>query len=352
MPMLRIKKEIFAKGKILVNYSVQEITFNDIPAIQLINKKNNSAAVIAIQGATLIDLKINTDGNLIEVIDGYLNLQELKSTTGSRSAIMAPFSNRLKDNRYIFQGEVYKLSENPAPPKMHGFVKYENFTVTASSADDSSATVILLCSAIREGKFPGYPFNVDVRVEYRLTEESLSLSITGINKGEKTAPYAAGWHPYFKMGNESVDTLSVLLNAESIILTDENYVPLEGEKAYGKLDNTNPFYFGSDKSQRERILSDKKVNFCYSGLLQNSNSISQALLMSDTLKTCLTITNSGNVFYIFTADGLAVRPRGSVAIEPVEFMTNGFNRPEYAGQLVLKPGAAKTFTAQVKWSQL
>jgi len=47
--------------------------------------------------------------------------------------------------------------------------------------------------------------------------------------------------------------------------------------------------------------------------------------------------------HVYTADTLGTRRRESIALEPVEFMTNAFNRPECQVDLNLKPGASRRF---------
>jgi aldose 1-epimerase len=49
------------------------------------------------------------------------------------------------------------------------------------------------------------------------------------------------------------------------------------------------------------------------------------------------------LMHVFTGDTLARRPRGALALEPVEFMTNAFNRPECREALALAPGAERSF---------
>ncbi|WP_454300298.1 hypothetical protein [Salana multivorans] len=46
----------------------------------------------------------------------------------------------------------------------------------------------------------------------------------------------------------------------------------------------------------------------------------------------------------FTGDTLDRAPRTSLALEPVETVTNAFNRPDQAATLLLEPGEQRVFT--------
>jgi galactose mutarotase-like enzyme len=57
----------------------------------------------------------------------------------------------------------------------------------------------------------------------------------------------------------------------------------------------------------------------------------------------LTIWQRGGLIHVFTGDTLARDPRRSIAIEPVEVMTNSFNRPDCETLIRLAPGATRSF---------
>ncbi|MNW68633.1 hypothetical protein D3C74_474420 [compost metagenome] len=47
--------------------------------------------------------------------------------------------------------------------------------------------------------------------------------------------------------------------------------------------------------------------------------------------------------HVYTGDGLGGRARTSIALEPVESLTNAFNRPDCAQQVRLEPGEGREF---------
>ena len=50
----------------------------------------------------------------------------------------------------------------------------------------------------------------------------------------------------------------------------------------------------------------------------------------------------GNM-HVYTGDGLDERARASIALEPVESLTNAFNRPDCSQQVRLEPGEGREF---------
>lgn len=55
-----------------------------------------------------------------------------------------------------------------------------------------------------------------------------------------------------------------------------------------------------------------------------------------------------HVMRVFTGDTLPRDQRTSVAIEPVEAMTNAFNRPEFASAIEITPGETRRFRCGAK----
>ena len=57
----------------------------------------------------------------------------------------------------------------------------------------------------------------------------------------------------------------------------------------------------------------------------------------------LTVRQSHGLMHVFTGDTLARDRRTSIALEPVELMTDAFNRPDCADAVVLAPGARREY---------
>ena len=61
----------------------------------------------------------------------------------------------------------------------------------------------------------------------------------------------------------------------------------------------------------------------------------------------LTLTQDAGLVHVFTGDTIGRDRRRAIAVEPVETLTDAFNRPDCAAAIRLEPGARRTFGATV-----
>ena len=57
----------------------------------------------------------------------------------------------------------------------------------------------------------------------------------------------------------------------------------------------------------------------------------------------ITVFQERGLMHVFTGDTLGRRPRNALALEPIEVLTNAFNRPECRDAITLAPGAERSF---------
>ena len=82
---------------------------------------------------------------------------------------------------------------------------------------------------------------------------------------------------------------------------------------------------------------------CYANATPDADGLIRSRLRDPASGRQLTVWQRGGLTHVFTGDTLARDPRRAIAIEPVEAMTDAFNRPEYARALRLTPGATRSF---------
>ena len=107
-------------------------------------------------------------------------------------------------------------------------------------------------SGTRLHPHPGYPFDLEVSVEYALGEDGLTVTTTARNVGAAAAPYGAGQHPYLSPGTGTIDACALELPAAEEILVDaERQLPC-GRAAVdgGPLDFREPREIGDDRDRR------------------------------------------------------------------------------------------------------
>lgn len=310
------------------------------PTVMLTDTLTGSNCEIALHGATLLNFVVPLKDKFQNVIDGYRSEEELIENNGARSRIMAPFSNKIESNRYTFEGKNYFLLHRiPGKLPFHGFLGDEEFEIKNIKDNFEYIELILKSKALYEYEKLGYPFKISVEINFRYNGKELNVNISAKNKGDKPAPFGCGWHPYFKTNDKGIDNLILELNAGKIILTDDNYIPLESFSAYADINDFPTLNFSSIKNKNERRILNKNINLCYF----RNYSPSETKIIDEESGLGIKVFQERGVTYIFDGSGLKNRPRQSIAVEPVEFITNSFNRSESLEELIIKPGDKKSF---------
>jgi aldose 1-epimerase len=315
-------------------FEVHDGKFGGLETVRVSDPDTGSTAVIARRGATLLSW-VPGDG-LPDVVDGYRDEDEFRTQDGVRSGLMAPFSNRIRGARYTFDGQQHDLM--PGVPESdrltyHGFLRLLDCDVVAVDAGGSAATVRFATTAIRPGAFPGYPFAVDLEVEYTVSAGGLAVGIVGHNVGERAAPYGSGWHPYFRLGAGPVDRLELHVPARTTVRTDDALIPLDGDQARG---DAPPY-------RTPRAIKNAVLDVAYTDLEPHPDGAVRTVLRDPGTGAALTVRQDHGLMHVFTGDTLARDRRASIALEPVELMTDAFNRPDCADAVVLAPGARREF---------
>ena len=138
------------------------------------------------------------------VVDGYA---ENEMCLSGRGQVLAPWPNRLAGGAYEFDGETHQLalSEPKSGSAIHGLVRWANWR----AVERDEAHVVMEYVLHPQ---PGYPFTLQLRVEYRLGADGLSVRTTAGNLGNRACPFGVGHHPYIAAPTGRVDDL--LLDGE------------------------------------------------------------------------------------------------------------------------------------------
>ena len=112
-----------------------------------------------------------------------------------------------------YQGSIY-----------HGFAREHPFDLAEAVVSDFAAR-LTFTGRIDPARHPGYPFELDLAVTYLITAKEISITTYATNTGASAAPYAAGWHPYFRLPG-TVDDWTLEIPARTIVRTDEALIRL------------------------------------------------------------------------------------------------------------------------------
>jgi aldose 1-epimerase len=301
----------------------------------------STRVVVARRGATLLSWQVDRLGSPVELTDGYLDEAELLAQDGVRNGVLAPFPNRIADGRYRFAGQDHDLLPGHGrlarPEVYHGFARGTVFELADARTEPHGARLTFRSTGIRPGRHPGYPFSIDLDVSYRITADGIGVEVLATNTGPDPAPYAAGWHPYFRLAS-AIDELTLQIPADTLIRTDQALIPFEGPDTFLALEHCPPMDF-----RRPRRLGAAVIDACYGGLRPGPDGRAETVLRDPATGSELRIWQHSGYLHVFTGDTLARDRRRSIALEPVETLTNAFNREDSATALRIEPGEQRRF---------
>jgi aldose 1-epimerase len=246
---------------------------------------------------------------------------------GAHGAPLIPWPNRLRDGRYTFDGNEYQvaLTEPERGTAIHGLLRWRAWRA-------NEVTPQHLTMAIRLHPMPGYPFALDVHIDYRLAEQGLEVSTTATNLGDADCPYGAGQHPYLSPGAGVIDECTLTLDAATRITTDERGLPTGREQVAGtELD----FRSG-------RRLGGLEVDSAFTDLARDSDGKAWATLAAADGRTAeLWVDEHYPYLEIYTGDTLAPdRRRRGLGCEPMTCPPDAFHSG--IDVVRLKPGQSVT----------
>lgn len=249
-----------------MNYIETKEDFDPYTKIIVTNSMGTSLTIIPEMGARVNGFLVPTATGLLDIIDGYDSVEQLKTEYYSKSSLLAPFPNRTADGTYNFEGETYQLPINKPEEhnSIHGFVSNKPFSLIRSSTCPQGYELELEYSS---GPEEGYPFPFTIYVTYILHEDNkLSINTRLTNTGTTAIPTGFGWHPYFTLGRK-VDDLELRLPEVQELGVDDRLIPTgdfqkvsEWIKAKGIADKNFDTGFQFVTEDREVLLYDRERN--------------------------------------------------------------------------------------------
>lgn len=279
--------------------------YNDISFLKLINPDTQESLVFSPSlGGTIVSLTLGSSLHQILESDSKHELQE---NPLFRGRLLFPFNDRIPDGKYSFQGNNYQLPINCSEDSssIHGFLYDKEITILEQ--EEKSATLFW---RIERNKLPGYPFDMSLKTDIKLHNGGVTLSFTIKNEGDIPAPYALGWHSYYKTDSSST------LHAEYpyYFETDEYFLPI-GDRL---ISSGSQFDFTEGASFSKKLLDHT--------FKAPANGIS--ILKNKNYSVKIEQKN-------FAYTQLFIPPdKRSIAIEPISSKPNSFNTEEV---LILQP---------------
>jgi aldose 1-epimerase len=261
------------------------------------------------------------------VLDGYPVDQ---MADGGRGQPLLPWPNRLADGAYEFDGRRLQLPVDDVVRHNanHGLTRWRSWTV----AERSEARVKLRLPLY---PLPGYPFLLELSLDYALEPDGLVVRTTATNRGERPLPFGAGFHPYFTVGTPTIDAAELHVPARQLLELDPTRklptgarLPVQGSE----LDFSRPRRIGSTV-----------LDVCFTDLQREPDGCTRLSLREPDAGRELRVWMDASFGYVqvFSGESLAPeRQRRGLAIEPMTCPPNALRSG--ADLIVLEPGASRS----------
>ncbi|MGM7671662.1 aldose 1-epimerase family protein [Microbacterium sp. A93] len=242
-----------------------------------------------------------------------------------RGATLAPWPNRVVDGQYSFADAEYQLplTEPARGHALHGLLAWTEFADRLVESD----RVVLV--AVIEPQF-GYPFRVEVEVEFRLAADGLTQTVTARNLGADAAPWGTGPHPYLVGGDGRVDDWTLTLPASEVLtVTPDRLSPVAVE----------PVEQHPEWDFREaRAIGDVFIDHAFTELSRADGVAEVRVVAADGHGVALSWDESCPWVQVHTADTPdPATHRIGLAVEPMTCPPDAFNSG--VDLIVLEPGA-------------
>lgn len=242
---------------------------------------------------------------------------------------LVPYSNRIAQGRFLFQGQQVTLKKNfgDHPHPLHGNGWLSAWKLTAQTSDSLTLTMNHMAQG---ASFEDWPWPFKATQVFVLTGGGLQITLTLCNLAAHPVPAGLGFHPYFANAADC----EVQFSAQKVWLNNENSLP-DNEVVAPECWNYKAF----------RRPLPASVDNCFtqwsgSAVVRWPQSKVQARVSSP--DAC------NAVFFIPGAE------KNFVAIEPVTHINNAINLLPVDGQdqamNLLEPGESMSVTMHIEVS--
>jgi len=204
-------------------------------------------------GGIVVSIRIpDRDGKMGDVVLGYDTVDGYIKESPYFGALIGRYGNRIAKGKFTLDGVEYTLAVNNGENHLHGGLKGYDKVVWKAEEVISKNTVGLKLSYLSTDGEEGYPGNLDITVNYTLTNDN-ELKIDYSATTDKKTVVNLTNHSYFNLAGEgNILNHKVMINADRFNPVDVGLIPT-GELREVKgtpMDFTQPTAIG------ERINAD------------------------------------------------------------------------------------------------
>ncbi|MEP7251137.1 MAG: aldose epimerase family protein [Ginsengibacter sp.] len=316
----------------------------NVSLFTLTNSKGTQVTITNYGGIVTSFVTPDKSGKKSSIVIGFDNLANYLKKPPFFGALVGRYGNRIGDAKFTLNGKTYQLAANNGKNHLHGGLKGFDKMVWDASIPDSSVPGLKLHYISKDGE-EGYPGNLDVTVNYSLTDDD-GLKIEYTATTDKATPVNLTNHSYFNLTGDVSNTIldhTLMIDADHYTPVDTTLIPT-GEIASVKgtpFDFTSPKKIGQDI---DKVPGGYDHNFV---LNKKDSSLQKAVEVSDSIsgRTLEVYTTQPGVqFYtgnfldgsFMNYDGKPVKQHTAFCLETQHFPDSP-NKPNFPST-ILNPG--------------
>lgn len=196
--------------------------------VKLFTLKNKQGIVTQITnyGGRVVNLWVpDKEGNYEDIVLGYETLEGyLNSNEIYFGALIGRYGNRIAKGEFMLEDTLYSLAQNNNENHLHGGIEgFNNVVFDAKQISGNTLELDYTSPHLEEG----YPGELEVRVEYQLTDDN-ELKITYRASTDRPTPVNLTHHSFFNLhgaGNGTINDHILQINADHFTPVDEGLIP-------------------------------------------------------------------------------------------------------------------------------
>ena len=244
----------FQSEKIFYNKTFTESYENMVIKLFLLKNNNMEVAITNYGGRIVSWLAPDKRGEVADIVLGFNSIGEyLNADENYFGAIIGRYANRLANGTFAMNGQEYQLNTNSGDHHLHGGSGgFHNVVWDAKKLNEQH----LVLQYLSEDGEEGFPGNLNVQVQYILTDENkLKIDYTAVT--DKTTPISLTNHAYFNLAGAADGKITdhrLMIDAEKFMPVDSTLIPT-GEML--EVENT-PFDFTKATAIGKRFNSNNE----------------------------------------------------------------------------------------------
>lgn len=257
------------------------------------------------QGCYWRTLRIALGGKWVDLLEP---LQGERFPFHFGSYIMAPWSNRIVEGVFEFEGKRHQLRKNfPDDTAIHGDVRNRPWKIDTATSHKFEASL-----DSRDVPDFNFPFALSYKHVLELAGNRLNMSISIKNEEPKNVPAGFGFHPFFRRALTDLDEDVTLLLPAERVYPDVRCIP------------TGPAVPVSGKKdlRSERLLGNPNLDDCYTGL---TSDLIRLIYRGSKVEVRYRMDPVFSHVVIYAPSDEQGNAKSFVAVEPVTHVNNGFN---------------------------